>query len=147
LLENPDIKKYISIREKREIERLQKETSITKEWVLSVLKASAERSIARAKERELTLATAQINAMLGYLAPVKVETTDKQQLDLTKVTNDDLAELSNKLKRIASKGKSVAVVDKEHINPEPVPVETKPETPILQLVQAESDGNRKTANS
>jgi hypothetical protein len=106
LLQNIDIQKYISIRENQERIKLEIQTNVTKLWVLEKLKGSVERSLANGKERDLVAATAEINRMQGYNAPVKVDNTISSanaSMDISLLTPEEKLALSNMLKKVYAK--------------------------------------------
>jgi phage terminase small subunit len=82
-------------------------------------KAGEEIKTQRLKFWNKNDALQKIGVYLGILVErkdIRSTKTTVETLDLSKVTNDDLAELSNRLKKVqALSGKSVSPVEKEHI--------------------------------
>jgi phage terminase small subunit len=110
LLRLPHIKDYINIRQKQEQLKLIEKTHVTKEWVLNEFIASADRCKESKKEREHQTALNSINAMLGYLAPQVVDNRNTHVLDASKLSPDDLAELSEKLDKLSKDRKPAKVL-------------------------------------
>jgi hypothetical protein len=105
-LKKPEIAKYISIRENQERIKLEIQTNVTKLWVLEQLKYGVEYSRDNNKVRDLVAATAEINRMQGYNAPVKVDNTisaANSSMDISLLTPEEKLALSNMLKKIYAK--------------------------------------------
>jgi hypothetical protein len=106
LLKDGKIHEYMTIRENQERIKLEIQTNVTKLWVLEQLKYSVEYSRENNKVRDLVAATAEINRMQGYNAPVKVDNTisaANSSMDISLLTPEEKLALSNMLKKVYAK--------------------------------------------
>ena len=143
-LQKDYVKKYVDIREKQINEDFRRTANVSKEWVLEKLKATIEACRVDKKHRDLVAAVNSINAMLGYNAAQVIESVSTQKLDTSKLTPDEIVDLSNRLRNVFKAG-SVPAVEKGHNSNKVLKADFSKKPAIVEVKTTENDENSKTA--